>query len=124
MRLRPRNIFRKMVVANIVNKVPANAYVMMHFESSITPSTSKMMPLKELDPTSTQPRIVIEKADYFHERVIVRLDKAKAPVSNEKSSKTPTLLNLANFVRLLRVYMPGDTVRPCFNYCFHAICSR
>ena len=40
MRLRPRNIFRKMVVANIVNKVPANAYVMMHFESSITPSTS------------------------------------------------------------------------------------
>jgi hypothetical protein len=29
-----------MVVANIVNKVPANAYIMMHFESSITPSTS------------------------------------------------------------------------------------
>ncbi len=42
MRLRPRNTFRKMVVANIVNNVPANAYVMMHFESSITPSTSSL----------------------------------------------------------------------------------
>jgi len=32
---------------------------------------------------------MIEKAGYLHERVLVRLDKAKAPASNEESSQNP-----------------------------------